>query len=64
MANIEAGFVNAVKGIAKGNSEDLVNCKDARNVTLAGAAGGAVVGGFLGRMRTRAGKDPIAKVLF
>lgn len=64
MANIEAGFVNAVKGIATGKKEDLVSCKDARNVALASAAGGAVVGGFVGRMRKGAGKDPIAKILF
>lgn len=64
MAAIEAGFVNAVQGIAKGNAADTVTCKDARNVVLASTAAGAVAGGFIGRMRTSAGKGPIAKILF
>lgn len=64
MAAIEAGFINAVKGIAKGNAEDTVTCKEARNVVLAGTAAGAVAGGVIGRMRKGAGKEPIAKILF
>lgn len=64
MAAIEDGFVNAVKGILKGNAGDTVTCKEARNVVLAGTAAGAVAGGVIGRMRKGAGKAPIAKILF